>query len=351
MALKSGGNAADKIAVGTTPQRPNSPVQGDLRFGLDSQHPEIYTGTLSRVSGWKLIAYVQSPSALPNDLNLSGSVSANVNYYCNNLNIANNTSIKGYHTTFVCTGNVTIGNNVTFDFNSGGPPGTGGDAITANEVDPIPGNGLSPGTPSVYRTSPPVSIFSYASAGGASGGKPQGVDGTNSVGGPGGGSITIQCDGSMTIGTGCKFLANGGAGFVDTSAGKPTYGGGGGGGAGGFVVLQSHGDFAMGSGGQMTANGGKGRDGLRGRGSTGGGGGGGGSGGYVVIGASEGSFTMSTTNVTVNGGAPGRRPFGNGGKRGGGGAACGGRGGNLASGYDGTAGQKGQYLKDFILGK
>lgn len=347
MALKSGGNAADNIAVGTTAQRPNTPVQGDLRFGLDSQHPEIYTGNLSRVSGWKLIAYVGTPDAVPGNLTISRNTTGAVAYYVNDLTIKSGVTISGSHTTFVCTGNVNIENNVTINFANSGIPGSGGCAITPNEVDPIPGNGLSPGTASYNLTSPPVSLYAYSSSSGASGGKPPRYDGTNGVGGASGGSIIIMANGSVTLGTGVSFKVDGRGAYNDNSAGKPTFGGGGGGGAAGFVVIQSGGDFTMGSGGSISAKGGAGANGV-----TGGAGGGGGGGGYVILGARDGKFTMSTPDSAVNvaGGPRGVRTAGTGGKRGGGGGACGGKGGNLVGGYEGSNGGTGQYLKDFIIG-
>ncbi len=341
MALKSLGNAADNIAVGTTAQRPGSPIIGDLRFGTQTEHPEIYTGSSgSRVTGWKLIAYVGTPDTVPPDLRIRSNRTGAVAYYVNDLIIDANVTISGSHTTFICTGNVTIGNNVTFNFARSGIPGSGGCAITPNEVDPIPGNGLSPGTASYNLTSPPVSLYAYASSSGASGGKPPGRDGTNGVGGASGGSIIINALGKITIGTGVKFLVDGRDAYNDTSAGKPTFGGGGGGGAAGFVVVQAGGDFTMGSGGTISGKGGAGANGV-----TGGGGG-----GYVILGARDGAYTMSTTNVDVSGGPRGIRTAGTGGKRGGGGGACGGKGGNLVGGYEGSAGATGQYLQDFIIG-
>lgn len=342
MPLISQSNTADQISVGTTAQRPASAAIGALRYGTNSLHPEMFTGP----TGWKLIAYVGSPSAPPKDLTLSGNVSANVQYYVNNLTISSGASLTPVSgiTHFFCTGDVNIGSNVKFNYGKCGVPGSGGAAANTFEIQNAFGCGVCPGTSALGVKTPAAAMECYSSSSGASGGKNQGGQtSSNSVGGSGGGSIVISSLGNINVGGGCVFNADGESGKA--AAGFATKGGGAGGGSGGFIVLQAHGDLIVASGTTMSVNGGPGFNGI----GASSGGGGGGAGGYIILGCYGGTFSAAVTS-SATGGPPGSRVPGRpGGKRGGGGAGCGGRGGNLNTGYDGTTGQDGQVLLDFLI--
>lgn len=347
MALKSLGSRADKIASGPTNTRPSDAtvVRGELRYGEDSGHPEIYTGTPGgRTTGWKLIAYVGQPANLPDNVHIRTNRALPPFTYCNDLIIDANlsfTPLAGI-VHYNCTGNVTIGANVSFNFANRGVPGTGGGSLNTIAVPGASGNGLSPGTQAINVQSPAAALQTYSSSSGGAGNKDPDsrMDNTSSVGGAGGGSIVISALGDITLGNNVTFNVNGQSSFA--GAGAVTKAGGGGGGSGGFIVLQAAQTLTVPGSCSFAADGGNG---FEGRGGAHGGGGGGG--GYVILGASDGDYNVGAISVSLKGGRPGSGIQS--GPRGCGGGGCGGRGGNLNGSFDGTMGQSGQYLPDFLL--
>jgi hypothetical protein len=155
-------------------------------------------------------------------------------------------------------------------------------------------------------------------------------------GGAAGGVIQILCYGSVTIGNGNVFTANGGAPFAITAY----TGGGGGGGAGGTIVLQAGGSLTIGTS-SFSVNGSVGGNGSSTAGNGGAYGGGGGGGGYIIFG-SLGPYTSAAT-TSLTGGAAGTST-GAPASRGCGGGANGGSGGVGGAGSAPTAGSSGQFF-------
>ena len=223
-----GGTGSMKIPVGTTAQRPSSPVAGMMRFNTDTGKMEIYNGT-----SWPIIAN-------------GGTV----------------IDTGGYRVhTFTTSGTftVTAGGNIEVLVVAGGGGGGGGTSFGA-----VGGGGGAGGliynssfaaTPQTYT----VTVGSGGNGGDASGGQ-AGFNGQNSVfgsltaigggggandgngnggasqgatGGSGGGSSYWNYNGTLAGGLGTSGQGYAGGAVTSNGTGRSGGGGGGAGGAGG----------------------------------------------------------------------------------------------------------------------
>jgi hypothetical protein len=321
----AGMTGAALIPAGSSGQRPGAPGNGMLRFNTDSSEMEVYNSVSTK---WKQLAYVQDINPLPASQTWSGAWTAAGAYAVNNLTITDGAVVTplGSGTYIFAYGNVTIGNNVTFQYGGVGVTGTGAYESTVDKIGGLPGLGGAPGTPD-YTPSGTVPWVVLNPGSGGSGVKGPTTNGRQTQqGGNAGGIFVIYCLGNVTIGNGCTFSAWGGS--VTTTSGTTYSGGGAGGGAGGNIVIQAIGNLSIGSS-TFSASGGNGGNGL----ATGGAannaaGGGGGGGGYVIFGAGGSYSDVSAKNLGggaggagTGGGTPQMRGSGGGGNAGRGGAA------------------------------
>ena len=258
--LDVGGTGSQKIPVGTTAQRPSTPVAGMIRFNTDNTNLEFYNG-----SKWSIVL---------GDCSASGGVVTKVNGYC-------------VHT-FTTSGTFTVANagNVEILVVAGG--GGGGGSQAGYQAG---GGGGAGGL--VYNSSFAVTSQTY----------------TVTVGAGGAGGIAA---GSASPGSNSVFgsITAIGGGIGGTAAGSPTYGGNGGSGGGAQYYGSGQNLYGLGTSGQGY-NGGASSANLAGNGAGGGGGAGGaGSSGTTSAGGNGGigvqlSITGTPTYYAGGGGGAG----------------------------------------------
>jgi len=289
----SGSTTALTIPVGTTAERPSSPVVGQIRYNSTTTSYEAYLS-----SSWQKISisgYTYTLTYLTVAGGGGGGMHSAGGGGAGGLLSGSITATPGtVYTATVGAGGTAGGGGV--------PGGSGGNTSVTSLTTVIGGGGGGGGYSATTSEQPPTSGGSGGGGGasynGASGTSGQGYAGGNGVlnpynGGGGGGAGGLGVSGTLSPSTG----GNGGVGIASSITGSSTYYAGGGGGA--AYTTGTAGTGGNGGGGDGT-NGNSNSAGVAGTVNTGGGGGG--SGVFPNLGGAGGSgvviFSVPTSNYS-----------------------------------------------------
>jgi hypothetical protein len=277
---------------------------GMTRFNTDytPDSLEVYDG-----ANWKQLAYVPDLGTLSPYTATNGAVLPSSGVYSTitipaGVTVTVPATCRLYAKNSVTIAGTILGNGIA----SPGGTGTSGSGSGFGAVGPSRGFGLGApgGNDAVNNYGFNTQYVGSGGAGGAivfnNGG------GTNGAGGFSGGTLMIECEGSITVAGTASIQMNGQNGAVAISTIPGTVGiefGGSGGGSGGLIGLQSMTGITVNAGATMSVNGGNGANAVYVGTLTGNiGGGGGGGAGYIVLNSPN---TVNSGTLTLNGGSPG----------------------------------------------